>query len=403
VADSGIYDRWYKTVDGERVPSGSHGQGRRWQARWRDDARVQRKQSFRRKEQAKQYLAKVKADLDRGAYVDPSAGKMRLRVYAEQWLAAQTFDPSTREAVELRLRLHVFPTLGDHELRALRPSVVQAWTRGLQQQLAASYTRVVFANLSAILQAALDDGRIARNPCRVGSVRPPAPDRRKVVPWTGERVAAVTAALPERYQALAVAAAGLGLRQGEAFGLAVDDVDFLRETVHVRRQVKLLGSKPHFALPKGGRQRDVPLPERVALRLAAHLQAWPAVAVTLPTSPAGKPQTHRLLVTTRERTALDRTYVNRHVWKPALEAAEVPSTRENGMHALRHHYATVLLTDGLNPKAVADYLGHADPGFTLRVYGHVLPASEDRARAAIDKALGGAGALDVPSERSADA
>jgi integrase len=302
----------------------------------------------------------------------------------------------------------VYPTLGDQELRALRPSVVQAWTRGLQQRLAASYTRVVFANLSAILQAALDDGRIARNPCRVGSVRPPAPDRRKLVPWSAERVATVRAALPDRYRVLADLGAGLGLRQGEMFGLAVDDVDFLRGIVYVRRQVKLLGDKPHFALPKGGRQRDVPLPEQVGLRLAAHLQACPAVAVTLPWSPVGKPETHRLICSTRERTALHRAYVNRHLWKPALKQAGVPATRENGMHALRHHFATTLLEDGLNPKAVADWLGHADPGFTLRVYGHVMPASEDRAREAVDRAFGrgasrGSRAPDVPQGGAGEA
>jgi integrase len=383
-----VYDRWYRTVDGRRVPSSVHGQGRRWQARWRDDTRRQRKLSFHRKEQAKQHLAKVTMDLARGAYVDPAAGKIRLRAYAEQWLQAQTFDVSTREAVELRLRLHVYPPLGGYELRALRPSVVQAWTRGLQAALAPSYVRVIFANLSAVLQAALDDGRVARNPCRVGSVRPPAPDRRKIVAWPAERVAVVRAGLPDRYRVLADLGAGLGLRQGEAFGLAVDDVDFLRGVVHVRRQVKLVASKPVYALPKSGRQRNVPLPEQVALRLAAHLQAWPAVAVTLSTSPAGKPETHRLIVTTRERTACDRTYVNRHVWKPALKQANMPATRENGMHALRHHFATTLLEDGLNPKAVADWLGHADPGFTLRVYGHVMPASEDRAREAVDRAFG---------------
>jgi integrase len=66
--------------------------------------------------------------------------------------------------------------------------------------------------------------------------------------------------------------AGLGLRQGEAFGLAVDDVDFLR-SVHVRRQVKILGLPTSVRPTEGGRLRDVRLPESVSLRLAAYLQA----------------------------------------------------------------------------------------------------------------------------------
>ena len=172
-------------------------------------------------------------------------------------------------------------------------------------------------------------------------------------------------------------AAGLGLRQGECFGLAVDDVDFLRGVVHVRRQVRIVGSRLAFAPPKTGKTRDVPLPESVALALAAHLEAWPALAVTLPwREPAG-------------RTALDRTYVNRHVWKPALEAAGVPATRDNGMHAARHYYASALLEDGVSVRAVAEYLGHNDPGFTLRTYAHLMPSSEARARAAVDRALAG--------------
>lgn len=58
------------------------------------------------------------------------------------------------------------------------------------------------------------------------------------------------------------------------------------------------------------------------------------------------------------------------------------------MHVLRHTYASVLLDAGENIKALSLYLGHADPGFTLRVYTHLLPSSEDRTRRAIDRALG---------------
>jgi integrase len=57
------------------------------------------------------------------------------------------------------------------------------------------------------------------------------------------------------------------------------------------------------------------------------------------------------------------------------------------MHALRHFYASVLIDAGESVKAVAEYLGHADPGFTLRVYAHLFPSSGERARLAIDRVL----------------
>lgn len=60
--------------------------------------------------------------------------------------------------------------------------------------------------------------------------RPEAPAR-KVVPWEHDQVLAVRQALPERYQVIAMLGAGLGLRQGEAFGLSPDDIDWLRATV----------------------------------------------------------------------------------------------------------------------------------------------------------------------------
>jgi integrase len=57
-----------------------------------------------------------------------------------------------------------------------------------------------------------------------------------------------------------------------------------------------------------------------------------------------------------------------------------------------HFYASVLLDAGESIRALAEYVGHADPGFTPRVYTHLMPSSEDRARPAIDRVLGGAAA-----------
>jgi integrase len=393
-----IDDRWHRTeidpTSGERrkVRSARYGTGKRYAARWRDDHNLQRSRSFDTVRDATSWLAKVAVDLSRGEYVDPTAGKVRLKPYAEQWLANQTFDESTREAVASRLRLHVFPQLGSYELRALaaRPSVVQAWTRGLQGAMAPNTVRVVFANLSAVLSAAVEDNLIARNPCRTAAAKPPAKPAGKVVPWTPARLAAVRETLPDRYREIATVGAGVGLRQGEIFGLAVEDVDFLRQVVHVRRQVKIVGSRLVFSEPKRGKQRDVPLAQSVAFRLSAQLQAWPAQSVTLPwKSPVGKATTVQLLFTTREHKAINRNYFNDGVWKPALKAAGVAPTRENGCHALRHFYASTVLDGGTSIRELADWLGHTDPGFTLRTYTHLLPAGSERMRGAVDAALSG--------------
>lgn len=53
----------------------------------------------------------------------------------------------------------------------------------------------------------------------------------------------------------------------------------------------------------------------------------------------------------------------------------------------RHFYASVLLDVGENIKALSTYLGHTDPGFTLRVYTHLLPSSEGRSRKVVDSVV----------------
>ena len=362
-----VRDRWERTVDGQRVRTARYGKGKRWQARYWDPEDNQRNKDFDRKQDAERFLAAMTSDVLRGTYVDPDAGRVTFRDFAKSWLASQTFTETTREATELRLRLHASAHFGDEQIRSIRPSAVQAWLRQLQKNLAPAYVRVVFANVSAVFNAAVDDGVIASNPCRAASVRLPKRDNRRVEPWPLAQVQAVIEALPERYRAVAVVAAGCGLRQGEVFGLRVSDVDFLRRRLHVEQQVKIVHARVELDRPKGGKTRAVPLPDAVAEALAEHLRNFPAVL-------------DGLVFTSREHKPINRNHFNRYVWRPALRGAGVDEGKGNGMHALRHFYASILIDAGESVRAVADFLGHADPGFTLRVYAHLLPASEDRAR-----------------------
>lgn len=65
-------------------------------------------------------------------------------------------------------------------------------------------------------------------------------------------------------------------------------------------------------------------------------------------------------------------------------------------HALRHHYASVLLGAGESVVAVAERLGHEDAALVLRTYGHLMPNTADRTRRAVDDAWSG-GAVTSPA------
>lgn len=356
-----------------------------YRVRWREPDGRARAKTFPRKVDANRFAATISADIVRGQYFDPDAGKISFEDYATKWLAAQTFDEGTHEAVELRLRLHAYPVLGPKLLSDIKPSTIQTWLRGLSG-LASTYRQVIFANVSTVFTAAVDDSLIQKNPCKAPSVRKPKPEPRKMTPWSSKQVALVRDALPDRYQLVTHLGAGLGLRQGEIFGLSPDDIDLDKGEIEIVRQVKLRGgNKQLFGLPKGRKTRRVPLPDSVLDAINEHMTHYPPRKVTLPWDRLDGPErTFALLLTTRERGALNRNYFNTHLWRPALEAAGIEVTRENGTHALRHFYASTLLDAGESIKALSEYLGHADPGFTLRTYTHLMPTSTERTRKAID-------------------
>lgn len=390
-----VQDLWFKTVTDpatgtpERVRTHLHGKGKRYRARYLDPDGRERSRSFpdRQKTQADDFLVRIEGDKRSGDYLDPAAGQMSFRVYAESWLASQTFEESTREVVGLRLRKHILPHLGAHRLASLSPTHVRTWDREMQKLgLAPSYRQVMFTNLRTILNAAVDDEKIRKNPCNAPSVKKPQIPPRRMRPWTNERVHAVRNALADRYRLTLLLGTGLGLRQGEALGLSIDDLDLPGRLVSVQRQVKLVGGRLCFGSPKGGRSRTVPLPESVLEELTRHTQTYPPLAVTLPwRQPDGDPVTAQLLVYTRDRTAVCRQVFNQLTWKPALRRAGVtPASRADGFHALRHFYASTLLDAGESITALAEYLGHTDPGFTLRTYTHLMPSSHERTRQAVD-------------------
>ncbi|MFF9827791.1 tyrosine-type recombinase/integrase [Streptomyces albidoflavus] len=399
-----IQDRWFRTETGpdgksRKVKTDRHGVGLRYRARYVGPDGTEKSKSFPdgKKRLAEKWLSAIETDMTRGQYTDPNSVRITFRQYAEKWLDSKTSSPMTRKELGRRLRLHVYPVLGSRPIGTFRPEHIRELLAVLEAKpgVSASYARNIFADVQSVLSAAVDDSLLSRNPCGSRTVRRPKPDAHPVIPWEPAQVLAVRAALLERYQAMVDVGAGCGLRQGEVFGLAEDALSGDGRTLHVVRQVKHVEGHPVFDLPKGGKKRDVPLPDSVAGALRAHMDACKPVEITLPWRvPEGPKMSARLVFTAEQGGIVWRSNFNAKEWKPALAAAGLlpaagengryESAREHGMHALRHFYASALLDAGENIKAVSEYMGHADPGLTLRVYAHLMPDSRERARRAID-------------------
>lgn len=416
-----IEDRWYrkgppdlKTGRATQTPTARHGQGKRYKVTGIPGVRAR---SFPDKQlaAAKAWLADAQSDSAKGEFVDPRDGNILLRRYVdEHWWPSRTGDPLTLETVSRRVRNQILPFLGGLPLRQIKVDTLRIWLKDLEGVISPGTAVTAWQYLNNILDCAVDDGRIRKNPCRAKTIKAPAKPQNKARAWTRDRVSAVQEALPGYYRILADIGVGAGLRHGESLGLSVDDIDLEGGVIHVNRQVRCVGGKLVFSLPKGNKTRTVPIPDRLVARIREHTAAYPAKAVTLPWKdprpPQTKvetkeraPQTHRLLVTNRNDSAVRANMWNEHYWKRALAAAGIipgpkkvqrktgrgsrlvyQAAHEHGFHCLRHTFASVQLDARENPVAVSKWLGHADAAITLRVYGHFLPEADGRGRKAMD-------------------
>src|ERR1019366_8924650 len=159
--------------------------------------------------------------------------------------------------------------------------------------------------------------------------------------------------------------AGSGLRIGEALGLNVSDVDFLRRTVKVERQRLQSGRIGPPKTPKSA--RSVPLGQVVIDELAAHLAAYPSDG-PLFTITTGEPLGYPTWLSTWGRAG-----------KVVAKAVDT--------HSLRHFYASALIAGGASVKVVQTRLGHGSAVITLNTYGHLWPGDDDLTRTVMDSAF----------------
>lgn len=346
----------------------------RWQARYRDPNGRVHNRMFATRADAARFLAGVRADLDRGDWFDPAAGRVLLRDYAATWLRTRKvrgrpLAPRTVELYQRQLDIHLLPSLGRLQLRQLSAAAVREW----HAQLAAASgpgavtTAKCYRLLHTICGTAVSDEEIPRNPCVIpGTGQEFSPERPTA---TLPQVLAIADAVDERWRALVLLAAFCSLRIGELAALTRRDVDLTDGTVTVRASAfDLVGTGRHIGPPKSeAGRRTVTIPDAVLPEITAHLdrfaQAGPDGLVFV--GPFGG--------------VLRKSNFTSDVWHPAIRSLGLSHLH---FHDLRHTGNTLAAATGASLRELMVRMGHASPQAALR-YQH---ATRDR-DAAIAQAL----------------
>jgi integrase len=222
---------------------------------------------LRRKTDAEQFLTTVAHSMLQGTYIDPAAGRLRLGEWAKQRLSSRTsLKPKTVAGYESTLAVHVLPRWREVPLARITYASVAAWVSKLSNErgLSPSRVRAAYHLVTGMLDDAVKDGRLSKNPARgVDLPRLPTKDRRFL---THEQLHALAAAAGE-YRVLVLTLGYGGLRWGEATALRVRDVDLARGRLHIARAMVEVNGRMLIGSPKSHQSRAVVLPRFVAEEL----------------------------------------------------------------------------------------------------------------------------------------
>lgn len=342
----------------------------RYRARYRDETGKEHARHFAKKANAQRWLDEVTAAVVRGDYVDPAAGKVTFGQWFKRWSEVQTWTDGTAETAAMTL---ASVTFADVPMSRITELHVEAWMKAMtkpgpkrKKGLAAS-TRRTRNNYVRMAFLAAVKARVIRQDPTAG-ISPPrvAKSEGRIKLPTPEQVGAALLEAPDDFHGFVAVCAFAGLRLGEAAGLQLGDVDFLRRTMSVQRQIQgQVNSKTVEVSPKYESVRTVYLPDDLVRVLAAHLEKCP---------PMGE---ERWLFSLNGY--VDNRNSAGNQWRRLRAKVGMDAFT---LHDLRHYFASGLIADGCGVVTVQHALGHSSASITLNVYSHLWPKAEDRTRAA---------------------
>jgi integrase len=382
-----VVDRWHlsRPPDGApecgehkgKVAAAAHGKGKRWQSRYDGPDGKERTALWRTLTEAQNEITKQEGSKLTGSWIDPDRGKTKIEtVVFNIWLPATATIERTKREYRGVMNRYLIPEWGSREIRSIRPSEAGAWQNLLttKYELSGTTPNRTARLVRSVFTLAVLDRMIPISP--FAGVKAPTLVEPQIDPPdvdTARRI--VGEAHHDRWAVMTELDALTGLRSGEIRGLCLDKLNLLHRTLDVHRQLVYEAGKGYYfdGLKTGAGRRTIPLNQRAVDLLAEYIAKYPPpksgeFAGLVFTMPRGKPI---------GESTLD--------WAFKAMCSKAGAKRYR-WHDLRHHYASVLIAGGENPKVVSKRLGHKDVAFTMRIYAHLFAEAEEQTRDVLDAA-----------------
>ncbi|PFG27428.1 tyrosine-type recombinase/integrase [Corynebacterium renale] len=361
-----------KTSRKKRIKSARWGKGKRWLAVWEEHGKPVSK-AFATEDAAEAYVATARVGQDHGTWITKDKRDITLGDLWEPWIESKASRAPKTIASYKSAWAHVAPVFGDTPICELDGPTITTWIDTLHtrrvgqtssQPLGSGQKRKVGIVINAILKLAVKQSIIYRNPLESGDLVRQEKGRRRAL-RVGEIDRLLAAAPTEEAELLVRVLLMTAMRPGEAKGLTVDDLDYRRGRLTIRRSVDALG---HPGPTKNKLHRDVPVGGDLLLDLEDAC--------------VGKNPDDLLLPDEHGHVWTDARW--RRVWRHMCEIAGLEGI---DTYTLKHTGVTMAIAAGADVYVVQRMCGHADASTTLNVYGHLWDEGLDAIPDAMDAHL----------------
>ena len=310
-----------------------------------------------------------------------------VRAYFTAWMKEYQFHklkPSSYDRLESTVVNHVYPHIGNMKVDKVTRNHIQGLINSLYSEKNLSYSSIkkVYVALNACYKHALIDGTVLRNPC-VGISLPSASERTKEVVALSEkeveqlRTAIMNASTSCTYAHAYLLILNTGMRMGEALSLKWEDVDFSNKTITITKNNILSKKRDENGEHLGGYE----LRTQDSTKTASGNRTIPlnrsAEAALLELKKGN--HTSRVIVNSRQHTVLPSNF--ERSFQGILKRAEMAPY---GIHALRHTFASMLFSKGVDVKIVSKLLGHSSVKITYDTYVHLFEKDLERVTEVLD-------------------